>query len=121
MLIRTSERREAFRREATAAHVAFAKRDTEAAYHHLERAHILGQPWAAAHSWSHWMMLRLALRQRDWKEASGQLLRLAAGGVLSLIGWLPSGNTGRANVSAVRPMPLPADLKALCEALRGKP
>ncbi|TAL36235.1 MAG: DUF3703 domain-containing protein [Phenylobacterium sp.] len=26
---------------------------------------ILGLPWAGAHSWTHWMMLRIAWRRRD--------------------------------------------------------
>lgn len=115
-MLTRAERRAAFRREADAARVALLNRDIETAYRHLERAHILGQPWAAPHSWTHWMMLRLAFSQGDGREVRGQLLRLAGGGFLSLIGWLPSGNTGRANVSAIRPMPLPADLQTLCGA-----
>jgi hypothetical protein len=29
--------------------------------------------------------------------------------------WVPAGNTGRANVSATKPMPIPDDLRRLLE------
>lgn len=113
---RSAARRDAFAAEASAARAAMAEGGSPTAYHHLERAHVLGQPWAGSHSWTHWMMLRLAMRDRDVREASGQIVRLAAGGLLSLVGWLPAGNSGRASVSAIRPMPVPPDLRHLCES-----
>lgn len=109
-------RRDAFEAEAAAARTAMTKGDSAKAYHHLERAHVLGQPWARPHSWSHWMMLRLAVRDNDVREAGGQIVRLAAGGLLSLAGWLPAGNSGRARVSAIRPIPIPDDLRHLCDS-----
>lgn len=111
---RSRARRAAFAAEAAAARAAIVAGDSRTAYHHLERAHILGQPWAGLHSWSHWMMLQLAVRQGDLADAGGQMVRLAAGGLLSLVGWLPAGNTGRATVSAIRPMLVPEDLRHLC-------
>ena len=111
-----SPRRRAFEQEATAARAALAKGDLDIAFHHLERAHVLGQPWAGPHSWTHWMMLQVGWGRRDGREVRGQLLRLSAGGLLSLLGWLPAGNTGGANVPAKKPMPLPDDLAALCAA-----
>lgn len=111
---RTAERLAAYRVEAGLAREAFARRDAAAAMHHLERAHILGQPWAGAHNWTHWMMLRVGLATGDGREVAGQLLRLAGGGLLSLVGWLPDGNTGRARVSSIKPMRPPADLAELC-------
>jgi hypothetical protein len=60
------------------------------------------------------MMLRIGWRRRDWREVRGQLLRLAAGGVLSWLGRLPVGNTGRSDVPPEKPMPLPSDLAELC-------
>lgn len=111
-----SFRRRAFTQEAEAARTALAKGDLDIAFQHLERAHVLGQPWAGPHSWTHWMMLKIGWRRGDAREVRGQLLRLAAGGSLSLLGWLPVGNTGGANVPARQPMPLPEDLAALCAA-----
>jgi hypothetical protein len=112
---RSKRRREAFETEAAAARVAFASGDLDGAFALLERAHILGQPWAGTHNWTHWMMLRIGWRRRDWREVRGQLVRLAAGGLLSWVGRLPAGNTGGANVPATRPLPLPEDLRALVE------
>lgn len=111
---RSPERRAAYAVEAKAAREALAARDLDAAFARLERAHILGQPWAGAHSWTHWMMLRVAWRRRGPREVAGQLMRLAGGGVFSWLGWAPAGNTGGADVSAFRPMPYPADLEPLC-------
>lgn len=107
-------RREAFAREAVAAKQALAAGDLDEAFRRLERAHILGQPWAGAHSWTHWMMLQIGWRRRDRREVRGQVLRLAAGGALSRLGRLPVGNTGGANVPPEEPMPLPSDLAELC-------
>ena len=110
---RTSERRAAYEREAALARAAFAGGDLDTAFAQLERAHVLGQPWAGPHSWTHWMMLRIGLRRRDGREVAGQALRLAMGGLLSLLGRLPAGTTGGANVPAPRPMPPPSDLAPL--------
>lgn len=107
-------RRQAFAAEAAAAKRAFMEGRLDVAFHHLERAHVLGQPWAGAHSWAHWMMLRIGLERGDWREVRGQALRLAAGGLLSWMGRLPTGNTGGANVPQEKPMPPPADLADLC-------
>jgi hypothetical protein len=107
-------RRQAFSIEAAAARRALAAGDLDKAFHHLERSHVLGQPWPGAHSWAHWMMLRIGLARRDWREVRGQVIRLAAGGLLSWMGRLPNGNTGGANVPPEDPMPPPADLGHLC-------
>jgi hypothetical protein len=87
--------------------------DHGATWRALERAHIIAQPYFAAHLASHWHMLGFALTLRDWREAAGQLFRLLLVPLGSLSGRLPVGNTGRARVSAFRPMPMPGDLAAL--------
>lgn len=112
--LRRERRLAAFREEAAAARQALASGDLNEAFRRLERAHILGQPWAGPHSWAHWMMLRIGWRRRDRREITGQVIRLAAGGLLSWLGRLPSGNTGGADVPAEAPMPVPADLVELC-------
>lgn len=119
-MLKTAERRQAYEREALAARAASDDGALDEAVRRLERAHILGQPWAGAHSWTHWEMLRIGWRRRDGREIAGQILRLAAGGLLSVLGWLPAGNTGGANVPARTPMPLPDDLQAICEAPHAK-
>ena len=111
---RSPERRAAYEAEALAARAAWRRGDLDAAFGLLERAHILGQPWAGPHSWTHWMMLPIGWRRRDGREIRGQLLRLAAGGLLSWAGLLPVLNTGGADVSPTQPMSLPEDLARLC-------
>ncbi|OYX89374.1 MAG: hypothetical protein B7Y78_14560, partial [Caulobacter sp. 35-67-4] len=55
----------------------------------------------------------------DGREVRGQILRLAAGGLLSLFGWLPVGNTGAAEVAPKKPMALPSDLARFCDDQTG--
>ena len=83
--------------------------DFQTAFTHLERAHILSQKYALAHAATHLRMLRLGWRTRDFREVLGQLTRTIAALIFSRI-WVPVGNTGRANVSAFAPMPVPEDL-----------
>jgi Protein of unknown function (DUF3703) len=85
--------------------------DLALAWHHLERAHILGQPWAVEHSEVHWLMLRFGFKIKSGKEIRGQILRLVFGGVKSFVGQIPVGNTGGANVPPLLPMEIPDDLK----------
>jgi len=58
----------------------------------------------------HWRMLQLGLWIGDWREVFGQVTRIVAAALFSRI-WIPVGNTGRANVSATLPLPVPEDLK----------
>lgn len=80
------------------------------AWRHLERAHILGQPYPYQHTEVHWLMLRFGFMIKDWREIRGQILRLFVGGVKSFVGKVPLGNTGGANVPPLRPMEIPEDL-----------
>lgn len=95
-----------------AASAATARGDAGAAFHHLERAHILSQRHTGQHVRVHWLMLRLGASERDWREVLGQSSRIVAAAVFSRI-WVPIGNTGRANVSAMKPMPVPDDLRRI--------
>lgn len=94
------------------AEMAMARGDSAAAYVSLERAHILGQRLALPHARSHWLMLRLAWQNGDWREVAGQAPRLLAALLFSRI-WVPLGNTGRARVSAFQPMPISEELQRL--------
>lgn len=107
---KTPKRLAAYRAEAAKAEAAFGQGRLDEAFRLLERAHVLGQPWPGPHNWTHWMMLRIAVRRRDFREIRGQVIRLAAGGILSVTDCLPIGNTGGANVPARMPMPIPSDL-----------
>lgn len=105
--------RTSFDAELAAARAAW---DNDAAWAALERAHILSQPWAGPHVRCHLTMLVLACRTRDLREVAGQLYRSVLAGPGSTTGRIPLGNTGRARVSAFRPMPIPADLAAILDA-----
>lgn len=85
--------------------------DTAMAFWHLERAHVLGQPVTSSHVRVHWHMLVWGLRHRRPREMAGQVLRIVGAATKTAIGWIPTGNTGGANVSPFRPMPIPADLQ----------
>lgn len=109
-----------------AAFAATKNRDRAAAWRSLERAHILAQPFLMSHGGIHVRMLRFAIELGDWREALGQVFRLLLVPIGNATGRLPVGNTGRANVSAFDPMPIPADLwdemsgDHCAEALRDK-
>lgn len=111
-------RRAAYHETLRLARAAYEAGELDRCFRLLERAHILGQPWFVPHSVSHWLMLKVGWPRRDAREIRGQLLRLAAGGLVSLAGWLPEGNTGGADVAPKTPMPLPTDLITDC---RGGP
>lgn len=87
--------------------------DPGGAWHHLERAHILAQPFVIAHVGSHIAMLRLALQTRDRTEVCGQLVRIVLAGPASLVGRVPVGNTGRARTPLNATRPVPDDLAAV--------
>jgi Protein of unknown function (DUF3703) len=81
------------------------------AWHHLERAHILGQLRFGLHIRSHLQMLGYAIALKDGREIVGQVVRLALAPLGNLTGRLPIGNTGRAHVSAFVPMEIPEELQ----------
>ena len=83
--------------------------------HHLSRAHILSQRYTWPHVRVHVLMLLAGIEVRDARQVLGQLTRVVAAALFSRI-WVPIGNTGLADVSAVRPMPIPEDLRALLSA-----
>jgi hypothetical protein len=106
--------RSAYETELRAASIATTGGEVEVAFHHLERAHILSQRYTSAHVHVHWLMLRLGASMGAWREVIGQSTRIVAAAMFSRI-WVPIGNTGRANVSAIEPMEVPDDLRSLLE------
>jgi len=102
--------REAFDEEMQIAKNFYAKKNWKDCFTHLERAHVLGQRNAIPHTVNHWWMLKVGFKQNDWREIVGQILRLAVGGIGSLIGRAPIGNTGGSNVGILQHLPIPDDL-----------
>ena len=94
--------------------------DSASAFHHLERAHILGQAATIEHTRVHWLMLKVGWRRRDFREIFGQLFRLVGASTKTPLGIYPTGNTGGANVSPFKPMPIPEDLRKIITEARAK-
>lgn len=110
--------RPSVQRELDAARQADALGDAQTAFRHLQRAHVLGQAATVEHVRVHGRMLLWALRQRKPAEAWGQFWRLVAATLFTGIGWLPHGNTGGADVSALLPMPVPPELQRVIDDAR---
>lgn len=87
----------------------------KSAFASLERAHVLGQLDFVPHVRVHLRMLWVGWAARDRREVAGQLMRIALVPVGHLVGRLPAGNTGGANVSAFKPMTVSPDLQRLIE------
>ena len=98
------------RQELLQAKIEFDKKHYQQSWRHLERAHILGQPYPVAHTAVHWKMLKFGIKIKNGKEIIGQIPRLLAGGVKSFVGKIPVGNTGGANVPPLQPMEIPDEL-----------
>ena len=97
-------------------HAARRAADPGVRWRHLERAHILSQPWPWPHTRNHIAMLALAIIQRDRREAVGQVVRIIVAAPGSALGRYPEGKTGRATVGLTQPMPVPDDLAAVLTA-----
>jgi Protein of unknown function (DUF3703) len=88
------------------------------AFMHLERAHVLGQESTVQHVRVHWRMFLWGLQQRNTKECLGQIFRIIGAATKTVFGWIPHGNTGGANVSPFKAMPVPAELEMRIQQAR---
>jgi len=91
--------------------VEFQNGNLKHAWHHLERAHIIGQRYPFAHTYVHWKMLQFGIKLKSGKEIVGQIPRLIFGGVKSFVGKVPIGNPGGANVPPLKPYPISKELQ----------
>jgi hypothetical protein len=107
--------RPSYEKELQQDHTCLEQEPVLAAWRHLEGAPILGQPYRGEHTGVHGKMLGFGIRAKNAREIVGQLPRLRVGGIKSWAGTIPAGNTGGANVSPIKPMPLPADLQQLIQ------
>jgi len=112
--VTTRELLSAYRSELDAGYASMNSGDLAEAFRRFERAHILGQRSTRLHVRAHVAMLRVARCRGDKREIVGQLKRIVAAALFSRI-WVPTGNTGGANVSATRRMPIPDDLKRILD------
>ncbi len=99
-----------YQKELSEAAIALTKGHFQQSWRHLERAHIIGQPYPLTHSYVHWKMLLFGIQTKNTNEVIGQIPRLLVGGIKSFVGNIPLGNTGGANVPPLQPMEIPGDL-----------
>jgi hypothetical protein len=99
--------------EIASATQAESSGDPHRAFRHLERAHILGQNSTSLHTQTHILMMRWGFRQQSGREVAGQVFRIFGAATKTAFGLIPAGNTGGANVSPFRALPIPADLQML--------
>ena len=99
--------------EVLKAEKCVAENDLDAAFYHLERSHVLGQAITFQHTRVHWLMLKIGWKRRDLREVFGQILRIVGASTKTPFGIYPTGNTGGANISAFKKMPISEDLQVI--------
>ena len=92
--------------ELVLAKQARKQNNASAEFKHLENAHVLGQASTLLHTKVHVLMLFWAVRQVNIKEGLGQVMRIVGAATKTAIGFIPAGNTGGANVSAFKVLPV---------------
>lgn len=108
--------RQHFKSELARAKAATAEQDIEAAWTALQRAHLLGQRNAIAHTVAHWHMLTLAWQQQDFKEIKGQIMpTLLAFPLTFLFGQLRELRGGKANPNHADNGSIPEDIQQILE------
>lgn len=90
-----------------------AENDLESAFRHLERAHVLGQAITYEHTRVHFLMLKIGWKRKDLREIFGQIFRIIGASTKTPFGIYPTGNTGGANVSPFKRMPISDDLQMI--------
>lgn len=107
-------------RELSAARQQEALGCKDLAFAHLERAHVLGQASTREHVRIHTHMLLWAVRQRNFSEATGQVIRIVGAATKTALGLVPDGNTGGTKISPFKRLPIPDDLaRQITAAKRG--
>ncbi len=104
--------------ELNAAQAAEQAGEPLGAFRHLERAHVLGQGSTVQHVRVHLRMLAWGLRYRNAREVAGQVMRVIGAATKTWVGLVPHGNTGGANVSAFKPLPVPDELADIIDVAR---
>ncbi|TRY32505.1 DUF3703 domain-containing protein [Aliiglaciecola sp. M165] len=97
---------------------AFLNDQSKEGFRHLENAHVLGQHSTYFHTRVHFEMLKYGFRQGDTNEVFGQILRIIGAITKTSLGLLPRGNTGGANVSAFKSMPISPENLAILDKIK---
>lgn len=85
----------------------------DAAFRHLERAHVLGQAVTYEHARIYFLMLKIGWRRKNWREIFGQISRIIGASTKTPLGIYPTGSTGAANVNPFKPIPVAKDLQKI--------
>lgn len=70
------------------------------------------------HTLVHVIMLIDGIKRLSLREASGQIMRIVGALTKTPLGLLPDGNTGGANISPFKPLPVPIKLKRIIARIR---
>ena len=100
-----------YNKELESYSIHFVNKNLQNAWHHLERAHIIGQQYPYEHTYVHFKMLQFGFRIKSNKEIIGQIPRLLLGGVKSFVGKIPVGNPGGANVPPLKSFPIEQEIQ----------
>ena len=100
-------------KEIELAEKARAAQDIDLEFKHYENAHVIGQESTFWHVKAHVLMLRWALRNSRIGEFSGQVVRIVGAATKTMFGLVPKGNTGGANVSPFKVMPIHPEHQAV--------
>ncbi|WP_158838179.1 DUF3703 domain-containing protein [Polaribacter sp. L3A8] len=100
----------AFYHQLKSGRKALKKNSFKIAFYHFENAHILGQNHIIRYTVCHYWMFLFGIKNRNLKEIIGQALRIIASLLFTYI-WIPKGNTGGSNISAIKKMPIRKELK----------
>jgi hypothetical protein len=90
---------------------AFKQKNYNIAFGHLERVHIVSQPFPIEHTLVHLRMLRFALLTFRPFEILVQLLYSLFSFKFSMLNIFPQGNTGGASAIKKGQMKIPADIQ----------
>lgn len=105
-------------RELEEARLARSAGQPVSEFHHLERAHVLGQSSTYWHTKVHVLMCMWAVRNGSLREALGQVVRIVGAATKTALGLVPDGNTGGTNVSPFERLPIEPDLRRHIESAR---
>tara|TARA_B100000795_G_scaffold259205_1_gene233969 strand:+ start:484 stop:852 length:369 start_codon:yes stop_codon:yes gene_type:complete len=87
-------------------------------FQYLENAHVLGQESTYWHVKVHILMFMWACRNFKPKELLGQAFRIVGAVTKTVFGLVPQGNTGGANVSPFKAMPVKPEYEAIINSAK---
>ncbi len=105
-----SQRKKEFKIQLELGKMPLRNHRFEMSFYHLENAHILGQKHLYRHIASHYWMLIHGIKTKNIKEVFGQITRIIASVFFTNI-WVPKGNTGGANISPIKSIPVREELQ----------